>query len=212
MIATSDQSRSSTTISFADSDALVIHPHWQNEVQLQRSSCQQQQATWRIRRPDGRCSSSTTRFRHPLKSHQNFDSFDFPRSGENGNRLRRRKMGITFVVVRLFPNDYCWSSYFLLLSTLYWLGLGSSNSSLLEGISENEIMYDVESSFSECVVSHLARILSCVLCIEDARFLCLCLGPAAGAALSVTVRYMEAARRKQIGTVEARCRLVIGEL
>ena len=52
---------------------------------------------------DGRCSSSTTRFRHPLKSHQNFDSFDFPRSGENGNRLRRRKMGITFVVVRLFP-------------------------------------------------------------------------------------------------------------
>ena len=103
MIATSDQSRSSTTISFADSDALVIHPHWQDEVQLQRSSCQQQQATWRIRRPDGRCSSSTTRFRHQLKSHQNFDSFDFPRSGENGNRLRRRKMGITFVVVRLFP-------------------------------------------------------------------------------------------------------------
>ena len=97
----------------------------------------------------------------------------------------------------------------MLLSTLYWLGLGSSNSSLLEGISENEIMYDVESSFSEYVVSHLARILSCVLGIEDARFLCLCLGPAAGAALSVTVRYMEAARRKQIGTVEARCRLVI---
>ena len=73
-------------------------------------------------------------------------------------------------------------------------------------------MYDVESSFSEYVVSHLARILSCVLGIEDARFLCLCFGPAAGAALSVTVRYMEAARRKQIGTVESRCRLVIGEL
>ncbi len=100
----------------------------------------------------------------------------------------------------------------MLLSTLYWLGIGSSNASLLEGISENEIMYDVESSFSEYVVSHLARILSCVLGIEDARFLCLCFGPAAGAALSVTVRYMEAARRKQIGTVEARCRLVIGEL
>ena len=101
----------------------------------------------------------------------------------------------------------------MLLSTLYWLGLGSSNSSLLEGISENEIMYDVESSFSEYVVSHLARILSCALGIEDASF-CVCVSGLrrACATLSVTVRYMETARRQHGGPAEARRRLVIDEL
>ncbi len=76
----------------------------------------------------------------------------------------------------------------------------------------NEIMYGVESSFSESVVSHLARILS--RCGMRTQAFCVCVSGLrrAGAALSVTVRYMEAARRKQSGTVEALCRLVIGEL
>ncbi len=152
---------------------------------------------------DGWCSSSTTRFRHPLKSHQNFDIWFSQKWGKGESPSSSSDS---------FPKDYCWLSCFLLLSTLYWLGLGSSNSPWLDGISGNGIMYDVESSFSESVVSHLAWILSCVLFIEDTSFLCLCFGPAAGAALSVTVRYMEEARRKQIGRMEARCRLVTGEL
>ncbi len=95
----------------------------------------------------------------------------------------------------------------MLLSTLHWLGLGSSNSSLLEGISANGIMYDVESSFSESVVSHLARILS--VAAWRMRAFCVCVSGLrrSGAALSVTVRYKEAARCKHGGTAEARRRL-----
>ncbi len=65
-------------------------------------------------------------------------------------------MGITFVVVRLFPQRLLLIELLLAPLNFDWLELGSSKSSLLEGISENEIMYDVESSFSEYVVSHLA--------------------------------------------------------
>jgi hypothetical protein len=114
-------------------------------------------------------------------------------------------MGITFVVVRLFPQR-------LLLIELHWLGLGSSNSSLLEGISENEIMYDVESSFSEYVVSHLARILSCALGIEDASF-CVCVS-ACSRRCAVGNRSLHGggtaqANRHGGGTVQARDRRII---
>ena len=44
---------------------------------------------------------------------------------------------------------------------------------------------------------------SCV-CVSGLRRAC--------ATLSVTVRYMETARRKHGGTVEARCRLVINDI
>ncbi len=86
----------------------------------------------------------------------------------------------------------------MLISTLYWLELGLSNSSLLEGISGNGIMYDVESSFSESVVSHLARILS-RRGIEDASFLCLCFGPAPGRRCAVGYRSLHGG-----GTAQAR--------
>jgi len=87
------QSRSSTTISFADSDALVIHPHWQDKVQLQRSSCQQQEATWRIKRPefprramlfiDNAVSPSTG------SNHTRTSKLDFIRSEKFWNQLLR---------------------------------------------------------------------------------------------------------------------------
>ncbi len=73
-------------------------------------------------------------------------------------------------------------------------------------------MYDAESSFSESVVSHLARILSVAALRTRAFGVCDSGLRRAGAALSVTVRYMEVARRMQSGTAEARCRLVICEL
>ena len=74
-------------------------------------------------------------------------------------------------------------------------------------------MYDVESSFSESVVSHLARISS-RRGIEDASFLCLCFGPALGLRCAVGNRSLHGggtaqANRHGGGTVQTRDRRII---
>ena len=173
-----------------------LHGNWENTTMLK--NCQRCDSSeispWEL--PYFRLIPCHNYFLHLLsqnKSHQN-QKINF-----------RNKNWILWFLKQL--NEHSLGPLMLVLDRTWHLKLV-----LTWGNNRNGTMYDVESSFSEYVVSHLAWILSCVLGIEDARFLCLCLGPAAGAALSVTVRYMEAARRKQIGTVEARCRLVIGEL
>jgi hypothetical protein len=141
---------------------------------------------------------------HWLKSHQNFKTWFYQKWEilESPSSLAGS-----------FSEDCCWSSCFLLLSTLYLLGLGSGNSCSLEAISEDGILYDVESSSPESVAYY-----QCSPClprrrIEDAA-LCVCVSGLrrACATLSVTVRYMETARRQHGGPAEARRRLVIDEL
>jgi hypothetical protein len=80
-------------------------------------------------------------------NHTRTSAFDFPRSGENGNHLRRRKMGITFAVVRLFPQRLLLIK--LLLAPLNFVPAWTwlLKLAFFEGISGNGKMYDVESSF-----------------------------------------------------------------
>jgi hypothetical protein len=106
MIATSDQSRSSTLSpqpfllqtrmlsSFIPTGKMKFS---YNVVVV--SNSRRLDESGDLNSHEGRCSSSTTRIRHPLKSHQNFDirfsqkwgKWESPSSSENGNHLRLRQ-------------------------------------------------------------------------------------------------------------------------
>ena len=103
MIATSDQSRSSTTISFADSDALVIHSNFiptdkmkfsynvvvvSNSRRLDESGDLTGDALHRQRVSPS--TQITPEFRL-IRFSQKWGKWESPSSSENGNHLRRRQ-------------------------------------------------------------------------------------------------------------------------
>ena len=154
---------------------------------------------------DGRWSSSTTRFRHPLAQiTSEFRNLIFP----DVEKLESPPSSSDSS-----SEDCCWSRCFLILSTLYWLGLGSGNSSSLEGISENWILYDVESSSPESVAYYRCPRCFSRRCIKDSS-LCLCLGPAPGLCYAVGNRPLTGDGKTQArlhgrGTVQTRNKRII---